>query len=264
MRAHLGWCFCWCSWLPRDLSLRCSLCALCPSVLNHSGKTETQRTLREYTEAQRRCARISFCSVIEQQEVRSTRPDDDEAALSLASNARLVSGSKRFAVDFQLPQSQKCRRGSLIELVLMASPREQRRVNRCVLMNLQCSRSSFHSHPPAPRWQQFSRAITERKLFCSHDGGKWSTAGVTQSCNRWTGSLSEWLNSECRTPVPALIRWISPGRITPVLPYCLVFERTLDDIGHDFHLRWPWRGSRPGATTSSLKTRNGQNHVAGS
>jgi hypothetical protein len=42
--------------------------------------------------------------------------------------------------------------------------------------------------------------------------------GSSQICRKWTGSAEEWLYSLCLTPVPALIRCTSLGRITDPLP----------------------------------------------
>ena len=44
------------------------------------------------------------------------------------------------------------------------------------------------------------------------------TCGSIQICRKCTGSLSEALNSLCITPVPALMRCTSPGRMTEPLP----------------------------------------------
>ena len=41
---------------------------------------------------------------------------------------------------------------------------------------------------------------------------------MIQICRKCTGSVFEALNSLCRTPLPALMRWTSPGRITELEP----------------------------------------------
>ena len=41
---------------------------------------------------------------------------------------------------------------------------------------------------------------------------------MIQIWRKWTGSVFEALNSLCRTPVPALMRWTSPGRMTEPVP----------------------------------------------
>ena len=69
--------------------------------------------------------------------------------------------------------------------------------------------------------------------------------------------VGDGLSSLCRTPVPALIRWISPGRIVEPLPsesWCASSPaRTYEMISMS---RWPWvPNPMLGATRSSLMTR---------
>lgn len=71
-----------------------------------------------------------------------------------------------------------------------------------------------------------SRAAIRRRLprisggngRCSYPGARPARSGRIQICSRWTGSVFEALNSLWRIPVPALMRWISPGRISEPLP----------------------------------------------
>jgi hypothetical protein len=46
----------------------------------------------------------------------------------------------------------------------------------------------------------------------------------------------EALNSLWRTPVPALMRCTSPGRITEPLPICPVLERAVEHVADDLHV----------------------------
>src|SRR5215470_2232677 len=54
--------------------------------------------------------------------------------------------------------------------------------------------------------------------FCSYEGVSPTRSGNTHIWSSLTGASSEKLNSECATPVPAVIRCTSPARISPAPP----------------------------------------------
>src|SRR5208283_3936200 len=77
-----------------------------------------------------------------------------------------------------------------------------------------------------------------------------SSAGSTQICSRRTGRESEPLNSLCRIPVPALIRWASPGRISPSEPVESLCKHR-DSTGSEGEIR-PGEAQRMSAGTGIL------------
>jgi hypothetical protein len=81
-------------------------------------------------------------------------------------------------------------------------------------------------------------------------------SGIIHIWTKCTGSLVDSFVSECRIPVPADIRWASPGRITPELPiesrWVNSPESTQVTISAS---RCGWvPNPEAGATTSSLLT----------
>ena len=85
-----------------------------------------------------------------------------------------------------------------------------------------------------------------------------SWSGRIQIWSRCTRSVGEGLDSLWRTPVPALMRWTSPGRMTePVPRLSRCSSAPSEHVGDDLHVAMGvGAGSpRPGATRSSLMTR---------
>src|SRR5437868_4918607 len=76
--------------------------------------------------------------------------------------------------------------------------------------------------PSRPSREASSRSLPLRsstgKVFCSYPEFRPRRSGTIQICRKCTGSVSEALNSLCATPLPALMRCTSPGRITPPPP----------------------------------------------
>ena len=61
--------------------------------------------------------------------------------------------------------------------------------------------------------------------------------GTIQICRRCAGRSREALNSACTMPVPALIFWISPGRMIEPLPSeSLCCNAPDENVGHDLHV----------------------------
>ena len=82
-------------------------------------------------------------------------------------------------------------------------------------------------------------------------------SGIIQIWNKLMGSVSDALYSEWRTPFPADIACTSPGRITdsfPMLSLCASLPVSGIVIISMFLCGWV-SNPRPGAITSSLKTR---------
>src|SRR5581483_11340899 len=65
------------------------------------------------------------------------------------------------------------------------------------------------------------------------------SSGRIQICSRWTGSVCDALASLWRMPRPAVMRWLSPGRMMEPVP---MLQRTLEHIGDDFHVAVRMRG----------------------
>ena len=78
------------------------------------------------------------------------------------------------------------------------------------------------TEPSAPSGLTTSRSrprfSASGNVFCSYDGVTPVFAGMIQICRKCVVSVALWLNSECITPVPALIRCTSPGTIAFAVP----------------------------------------------
>ena len=59
-------------------------------------------------------------------------------------------------------------------------------------------------------------------------GGKPRASGTIQIWRKRTGSACEWFHSLWTTPLPALMRWTSPGRIVELLPIVSLWPRAPD------------------------------------
>jgi hypothetical protein len=102
-----------------------------------------------------------------------------------------------------------------------------------------------------------------RTFACSYDGSTPSVSGCTHICTNRTGSSPDAFRSECRTPLPALMRCTSPARRTPELPAESACSSAPDTTHVTISMSRCECSSKPapGATTSSLQTTSGPNPV---
>ena len=74
---------------------------------------------------------------------------------------------------------------------------------------------------PQVKWRDPANAEIARQHLQEHVrqlGGSPCRSGNSHICRKWTGSRGDGLNSLWRTPVPAVMRWTSPGWITDPVP----------------------------------------------
>ena len=108
-------------------------------------------------------------------------------------------------VGLALPGRARAR--SLLVAVDEARPRSTRRRGS----------SPSRRGRPATRPGAARRAWRRRRSASARSSARCRAAfGSIQICRKCVVSFGAWLNSLCWTPLPALIRCTSPGRITPV------------------------------------------------
>ena len=91
---------------------------------------------------------------------------------------------------------------------------EESRVEVGVLMDRDGSLTSI----PRPDQAQPTTLVLFRKRLLLVGRLQPVPLGNDQICRKWTGAFFEALYSLWRTPVPADMRWISPGRMTDPVP----------------------------------------------